>query len=175
MYVAFCFPQLWHFLHVTIQLSPQSLYSLLFMSFLESSVTFEFVTFIHRVLLILTLFCHWFASSSFFFLASSSWEIVEVSSASSVACMHARTHTHARRHTWIGREQRVHHVSGHCVLFDAARVCNKEMCPLFLVFTFFVSTSNVLHIGLLYILYVHICIMSYWMIILHTSFNLAVD
>lgn len=33
----------------------------------------------------LTLFCHFFASSSFFFLASSSREILEVSSASSVA------------------------------------------------------------------------------------------
>lgn len=41
--------------------------------------------------LILTLFCHLFASSSFFFLASSSWEILEVSSASSVACAHVHT------------------------------------------------------------------------------------
>lgn len=41
--------------------------------------------------LILTLFCHLFASSSFFFLASSSWEILDVSSASSVACAHAHT------------------------------------------------------------------------------------
>lgn len=48
---------------------------------------------------ILTLFCHLFASSSFFFLASSSWEILEVSSASSVACTHTRTQ--------MGRELRV--------------------------------------------------------------------
>ena len=41
--------------------------------------------------LILTLFCHLFASSSFFFLASSSWEILEVSSASSVAYTHRHT------------------------------------------------------------------------------------
>lgn len=45
--------------------------------------------------LILTLFCHLFASSSFFFLASSSWEILEVSSASSVAYTHR--HTNGKR------------------------------------------------------------------------------
>lgn len=45
--------------------------------------------------LILTLFCHLFASSSFFFLASSSWEILQVSSASSVAYTH--THTNGKR------------------------------------------------------------------------------
>lgn len=41
--------------------------------------------------LILTLFCHFSASSSFFFLASSSWEILEVSAANSVACTHRHT------------------------------------------------------------------------------------
>lgn len=43
--------------------------------------------------LILTLFCQLVASSSFLFFASSSWEIMEVSSASSVACAH-------RAHKW---------------------------------------------------------------------------
>lgn len=54
----------------------------------------SFISLMLPLSLILTLFCHFFASSSFFFLASSSWEILEVSSASSVAC----THTHTRAH-----------------------------------------------------------------------------
>lgn len=60
---------------------------------LGSLLMFEllFIKLMLSLSLILTLFCHFFASSSFFFLASSSWEILEVSSANSVACMHKHT------------------------------------------------------------------------------------
>lgn len=53
-----------------------------------------FISLMLSRLLILTLFCHLCASSSLFFLASSSWEILEVSSASSVAYTH--THTNGK-------------------------------------------------------------------------------
>ena len=53
-----------------------------------------FISLMLSLSLILTLFCHLCASSSFFFLASSSWEILEVSSASSVAYTH--THTNGK-------------------------------------------------------------------------------
>lgn len=53
-----------------------------------------FIALMLSLSLILTLFCHLCASSSFFFLASSSWEILEVRSASSVAYTH--THTNGK-------------------------------------------------------------------------------